>query len=196
MIIVKEVIIMFSHRMKITATIALAMFLIVSGIAVCTPVLDKSNDTDGSGAVIAALGDAEYYHVHLYANYPGATPEYHVGSDARVGLDFPIYDQRELNYIMQDEGWGYEGHKVVSLNTKADGTGRSFELGDLVIRDEVPSLVDADGNINLYMIWGDAVVHRTTQELDEKDTSFLAVLGIDVFIAILIFFSLYFPRKK
>ena len=184
---------------KIIAVIAMAVLVAASGIVVCFNILDdNSSDPAVSGGAASAVlaDDREYYHVHLYANYPGADPEYHIGSDQEKGLDMPIYDMRELNYIMQDEGWKYDGHKIVSINTKADGSGRSFELGDLVLREDVPSLVDANDTINLYLIWDVTSVSKAPQEYDEKDTPLMIGMGLSVVICLLLMVPMFIPKKK
>ena len=188
---------MSSRRIRITTMFAL-MALVVSSAAVAVTFIDDGAEAEKGAATMALGGDTGYYHDYLYANYPGADPEYYQSSDLEKGMAYITWDKRELGYIMADNRWSWDNHAVVSLNTKPDGSGRSFGIdeSEVVPADQVPSLADADDNIKLYMIWQEVSVSKETQKLDDQDTGLLIALGASVAIALVMLLSMIFIKKK
>ena len=161
-------------------------------------VMIGAEDTEAASASVPSVGSGGSYHDFLYANYPGADPEYYQAADVEEGIAYITWDKRELGYVMTDKGWSWDGHYVVNLNTKPDGSGRSFGIdeSEIVLAQDVPSIADADNNIKLYLMWAEVGVVTEDQSLDEKDTGLLLAVGFTTALAVLMLVSYVFVKKK
>ena len=161
-------------------------------------VMIGAEDMEATYASVPSVSSGVTYHDFLYANYPGADPEYYQSSDVTEGEAYISWDKRELGYIMTDNGWSWENHYVVSLNTKPDGSGRSFGIdeSEVVLYQDIPSIADADNNIKLYMIWAEVGVVTGEQTLDKEDTGLLLTVGFSTVVALLMLVSYVFVKKK